>query len=590
MTRFTNISVKRIEQSNKDYKREWTDEAELIPIDSNINSNDWGEVLSRHHDSFQAGFGNYRIKGLESSLSLVSEQGFNSIANAVSTFFTSRFTENNILSIKIRKKEDKYDISALIYPQKVRALAPEYWFKAISEEPTTEFTYTSEMLNQLEKTFSDITGDSIEWDSSIGYKKVDGALSIAEVDLIKDMKFGETSPQVEKIYDVAGAEAQVNRNMSYSDFVSLTNMTIVYFTTGVEKGTFIQLQRGVISQEHYLEEITQFVKKRKPDIDDGDLRLVLEKVKSAVFGNYILESLINAEDISDIKVYSAKHIRVHCKGQRMTTNVSFIDNEDYMRFLNMLAIRYGIDYRNNAINKRTDMETNPKYILRINITTPELNASGNYVLHIRKTPKKKLTSKDLVRLGTAEPHVMEYLKRKVNEANIVIAGKGGSGKTTLANALIDEISFDKSILASQETTELFSTVHPDFMNQRVVEDSEYRKGYSMQDECRNAMLVDLDHLILGEIKGPEALDFLTSSISGHKSMCTLHGSDSVTAMDELANYIVRASKYSKEEVMEMLKCINVVIYMEHYKIMEISEITGYDSEKRRLVFRLIYKR
>lgn len=590
MVKFISLSVKRIEQADKDYRKEWNDEAELIPIDSNVNTKDWGEVLRKHHEACQAGFGKYQIRGLESQIVIVSEQNINVISKAVTSFFTARFTENNILSIKLKKRGDEYVISVLIYPQKVRALAPDHWFITMSENVDSEFAYSKDMLNQIDSLFSDMTGDSIEWDKSIGYQKTKETLSLAEVDLIKEMTFSKPAPQAEKIYDAAGAEAQVNRNMSYQEFSSLTNTTIVYFTTGVEKGTFIQLQRGVIDANQYMAEITQFILKRKPDITELDLKLVQEKVKSAVFGNYILESLINADDVSDIKVYSAKHIRVHCKGQRMTSNVTFIDNDDYMRFLNMLAIRYGIDYSSSAINKRTDMDTNDKFILRINITTPEVNTSGNYVLHIRKTPKKKITSTDLIKSGTAEPHVIAYLREKVNDSNIVISGKGGSGKTTLANALIDEISFGKSILASQETTELFSAVHPDFMNQRVVEDSEYRKGYSMQDECRNGMLLDLDHIIFGEIKGPEALDFLTSSISGHKSMCTLHGYDTKSAIDELANYIVRASKYSKEEVMEMLKCINLVIYMEHYIIREISEIVGYDDENKQLIFRLVYKR
>ena len=110
----------------------------------------------------------------------------------------------------------------------------------------------------------------------------------------------------------------------YERFTEICAHIISYFTTGIEKSLYFKAQTGSITPEIFLEEVNKTTKRLYPNISDRDLKLVLKKVYSAVYQNYILDDLIEADDISDIKVIDPKHIRVKVNGKRMTSNVTFI--------------------------------------------------------------------------------------------------------------------------------------------------------------------------------------------------------------------------------------------------------------------------
>jgi len=210
-------------------------------------------------------------------------------------------------------------------------------------------------------------------------------------------------------------------------------------------------------------------------------------------------------------------------------------------------------------------------------------------MHIRKIAKEK---KDICRLISErmlDTKTAEYLKEKaMKSSGILFTGKGASGKTTLMNALLDCIPKDKSALVIQENEELFTHLHEDMMFQHTVENrGEGRIQYSLQDLARNGLLIDLDYFIIGEIKGGEALYFLNAAYTGHKCWASVHGVSSTEAIDKLADYVKYESDYSKEDVIRMLRTLEVVVFMEDYKVKEISEIMGFDEVNHRLIYKKI---
>ena len=122
-------------------------------------------------------------------------------------------------------------------------------------------------------------------------------------------------------------------------------------------------------------------------------------------------------------------------------------------------------------------------------------------LHIRKIPKTKYTIENLIEYNMMDTKTAAYLLDKVKDASgILFTGKGASGKTTLMNTLLEEISYNNSCLVIQENEELFTTSHPDMMFQHVV--TARHKGeqeYDLKDLARNGLLTDLDYFIIGEI-------------------------------------------------------------------------------------------
>ena len=587
MFKFTKFEIFPIKTLS--YEKDWSNERckELLPVAVEGDINNWGDMLRVHHETIRAGMGKYKVFGLEIYIYIESNEEEDQICPLFVDYFLKRFNIKNVLSIKFVRDGDDCAFGILIYPQVLRALAPEEWFLTMDGD---NFTYTNEMLLQMHDIFSNALQCDVDFDKNMHFVS-DKVGSIAEIDLIKDIDYEHENDYEYKIkiYDATGSAKQAVHDMTFPDYQRMVRNAVTYFTTGVEKNMYLQVQTGNISVKEFMDAVKKYLHRMKEDITDRDEKQVLDEVHVAVFGNYILEPLLNDENISDIKVLSPDEIRVKCNGVRMTSNVNFTDIEDMNRFFHALELRYGFDYQDRAIHRTTDLRSNDKFIMRINVTTPTINSNGMYNLHIRKIRKTKMTSEELIRHNCMPRHVYEYLRHKINTSSILFCGKGGSGKTTMMNTLIEDIGWDKSGLVIQESEELFSAGHPDFMFQHIVDPVGNSRGYSLQDEARNGLLTDLDYFIIGEIKGGEALYFLNAAMTGHKCMCSVHAPDSKSAIDKLADYVMYESPYNKEQAMYMLKEMKVLVYMENFKVKEISEIVGYDNEKKELIFKMVYK-
>ncbi len=584
MIRIKEFDIKPIK--NLEYEKIWDGCKELLPVATDGDINDWGRILKQHHETMRAGIGKYRIFALEVEINLESDEVEKDLCKIFSDYFVRRFTETNILSIKEFKSENEYTFRLLIYPQKFRAMAPEEWFLTTDGE---FFTYSNEMLVQIYDVFSSAFQSDVSFGENLHFSS-GKVSSLAKTDLIKDMNLGENSYSYKaRIYDASGNAEQINHGMPNRDYKRLVGNAIEYFTTGAGKSSYLQLQTGNIKSEEYLEEMEKYLKRMRPEITKEDVDSIRQEFIRAVFGYYVIEPLIEDENVSDIKVLAYDEIRVKCSGQRMTSNMNFLNIKDMERFFDALAIRYKLNYHNKAIHVLTDKRTSNKFILRINITTPEINSNGMFCLHIRKIRKNKMTSEELIRQNVCPRHIYEYLRWKINTSSIMLIGKGGSGKSTVLNTLIEDIDYGRSALILQETEELHSELHPDFMFQHIVPDENGIKGYSLQDESRNGLLTDLDYFIIGEIKGGEALYFLNACATGHKCACTIHGASSRAGMDKMADYVMYESKYNKEQAMFMLKEMKVLVFMEDFKIKEITEIEGYDETTQQMKYKTIYE-
>ena len=360
---------------------------------------------------------------------------------------------------------------------------------------------------------------------------------------------------------------------------------IVEYFTKIEKRSLNMVHRGIKSQGALLEEVREYVKQRH--IPQEEIPFILDQFRKYIWGYHVLEELINDDSISDIKVINENIIRIKRYGKRMTSHVKFKSKSDYKQFVDYVAIKNRTNLSDiNAVQNFTDKNSNKKFILRFNIATEFVNSVDIPYLHIRKIAKNKLTLKRLTEMDMLTKEMAAYLMDKVIDSKgIIFTGKGASGKTTLVNALLDYIPSDNSGLVIQENEELFTDIHPDLMFQHVVTSrGEGKIQYTLKDLARNGLLTDLDYFIIGEIKGGEALYFLNASYTGHKCMATIHGNSSTEAMDKLADYIKYESDYAKAEILKMLSNLSVVVYMENFKVKEVSEITGFDAIMGNIVY------
>ena len=321
--------------------------------------------------------------------------------------------------------------------------------------------------------------------------------------------------------------------------------------------------------------------------NENDVKRLCDRFNSYFFGYYVMDSLLLQPNISDIKIYNAQNIRIKKRGVRMGTDVKFMSNDDYIRFVNMLCVRNKKNLSNiNALIKFSDVVSNPLYRLRINITSELINNSGIPKVHFRLIPKKKVTLEDLIRENYMNPKQKDYLIQKFDkqEAGILFVGANGSGKTTGMNALLEVFSTQKSGLVIQETDELFVEGHPDFSVWHTIEENnEGMVHYGIDELANHALTDDVDLFVLGEVKsGSDAAALPMLAATGSQIMLSAHGNNEEEGLYKVGDYMKQATGYELEQCMRFLTGIQVVVYVKKYQICSISEVHGWDYEKQRL--------
>lgn len=363
------------------------------------------------------------------------------------------------------------------------------------------------------------------------------------------------------------------------------------YASSPEKNYLSNIQRGTLTKDGFFEVMNKYFKSIGEN-DDAVVDKVLSRLETYIWGYYIIEDYINDPTISDIKILDENNIRLKKNGKRISSDIKFHDYKDYLRFVDIICSRNKVMLSDiNAIQKFTDSKSNPNARLRFNISSGYINSNGKPCVHIRKVPKDKLTLDELVEKGMLPSDLVPYLRKQAKEASgILWAGKGASGKTTLMNAMLDEIPEDKSGLVIQEADELFSK-HPDMMFQHVVlNKGESKIQYTLKDLATNGLLTDLDYFIIGEIKGAEAAYFMNAAYTGHICWASLHGVNSTEAINKLVDYVKYETDYPRTDVLRMVRFMKVIIFMKDFAVEEISEVVGFDDEKGELIYNTIYKK
>ena len=390
--------------------------------------------------------------------------------------------------------------------------------------------------------------------------------------------------RIDSIHEIEREIQEVNINLDniYDDAVE-------YFTT-IQAKELNKWRRKIKTTEEFRKLVERYFKGKR--LKENEVKELTDKFMKSIDGYQILEELINDESISDIKVLSYNNIRIKRYGKRETSSIKFKSNEEFKKFVKLIQATNEINLsRINAMQTFTDKDSNDKFRLRFNITTEHINSSELPLVQIRKIPKKKYTKEQLISFGLFTSEQIEYLEKKLETDNMVIfTGKGASGKTTMMNYLIDQISHNKAILAIQENEELFSETHPEFIPQHVVTNNgEAKIQYLLKDLSINGLLIDLDWFIIGEIKGGEAMYLMVAANTGHQCMASVHGNSAIEAMDKLIDYMTWESRYSKDELAKMFRYMDITVgYCKDFKLAEITNINGYDEEKKEFKYHKVF--
>lgn len=364
-----------------------------------------------------------------------------------------------------------------------------------------------------------------------------------------------------------------------------------HYTT-VQPAILTQIQRKCMSIEAFEADVKKHLNAYK--LSSEDSQKVLASLKTFLFGYYKLTPLLDDPDISDIRCHNAKNIRVKKFGKRYATTIQFQNNQEYMNFIQTVAIKNQRDLSMiNAQQIFSDTESHPDFILRFDISTKFINSTKTHTMHIRKIPKNKVTFDDLL---VAKPHPMmdEDVKNFIlnqikGNKSMIVGGPNAAGKTTFTNAALEEYPHNLSGQIIQETEELFSYTHPDLFYKKVIEpNGEGKIEYTIRDEIKHSLTSDNNLIVIGEVKDEAALDVINAAYTGSTCWLSTHGVSSQDCAEKLADYAVSAANIDLNQILKRLSFMNIVVFIEKYRVKEISKIVGVDYEKQSLKYELIY--
>ena len=405
-------------------------------------------------------------------------------------------------------------------------------------------------------------------------------------------------------------------------YLQLANLLVEEFYKKQSAGLLSNLnKRNVdelsVSREKILKDIREQLGEYQSEggaaITEEEKDMVMELIDRELWGYGIIDPFIHEANISDIKIYGAKRVMGKEVGQRIPLPVEFDSEKVYLKFVSKLLERNKINLGTaNAIQTFTDTSLDD-FILRITVISALLTDSGLPVIAVRKIPKDKydlmnLTHKGMFQKGSREKKVKEkdrqarvfeqmnpqlgpLIMKMIHSKGILFTGKGASGKTTLMNAMIAEIPHDESVMICQENAELFDLNHPDLFGCHVLTNTGDSKiSYELGDLTRAALLVDLDRVIVGEVKnGSEAAGLSKASMTGHKCWTSVHGESCQMAVDKMADYISQATGYSTRDALKQLLGFEYVVHLKDFRVDEVVRIAGWNYEDECLIYETVYE-
>ncbi|MEW6123206.1 MAG: CpaF family protein [Pseudomonadota bacterium] len=261
---------------------------------------------------------------------------------------------------------------------------------------------------------------------------------------------------------------------------------------------------------------------------------LMEDVVADVGGYGPIEPLLADESITEIMVNTHRAVFVERRGRIYRTDVRFRSEEALLRVCRKMA--EGIGRRVDPFTPTCDARLPDGS--RINIIVPPIAVDGTH-LTIRKFRRETLTLDDLVALGTVTEEAAEVL-RIIGRAplNVLISGGTGSGKTTLLNCISSSIDPAERIITCEDTAELqLQQAHVVRLETRPAS-AEGTAAVTMRDVLRNALRMKPNRVIVGEVRGAEALDLVQAMNIGHAgSMGTIHANDPRGALSRLETCI-----------------------------------------------------
>lgn len=308
-----------------------------------------------------------------------------------------------------------------------------------------------------------------------------------------------------------------------------------------------------------------------------------KEIYDSIRGLDILEELLEDKNITEIMINGPDNIFIEKDGRIEKYNNRFSSKEKLVDIIQQIVS--GVNRRVNESSPIVDSRLSDGS--RVNVVLNPVAINGP-VVTIRKFPEYSITMKKLIEIGSISLNVANFLKLLVNaKYNIFISGGTGSGKTTFLNVLSNYIPGDERIITIEDSAELQIQSVDNLVRMEVRQaNDEGENGIDIRALIKSSLRMRPDRIIVGEVRGAEALDMLQAMNTGHDgSLSTGHGNSPKDMLNRLETMVLMGVDMPLKAIKSQIASgIDIIVHLGRLrdrtrKVLEIVEITGFNGEE-----------
>jgi len=322
-------------------------------------------------------------------------------------------------------------------------------------------------------------------------------------------------------------------------------------------------------------------------------KLITEAVYESIRGLGVLGRIISDPGVTEVMINGHMDIFIEKDGSLYRSNSQFESRRELEIIITKFVSRAG-----RAVNESEPIvDFRLEDGSRVNVVMPPVALNGPIVT-IRRFPKEAMTVEKLIAFGSITAEVSEILKLLVTaKYNIFVSGGTGSGKTTFLNALSNFIPKDERIITIEDSAELQIKNIDNLVRLETRNAGADGKGaVTIRDLIKSALRMRPERIVVGEVRGAEALDMLQAMNTGHDgSLSTGHGNSTADIISRLETMVLQGADGLPLEAIrqQIASAVDVIIHLSRLRdksrrTMEIVEVLGYDNRRRQIMLNPLY--
>jgi pilus assembly protein CpaF len=330
-----------------------------------------------------------------------------------------------------------------------------------------------------------------------------------------------------------------------------------------------------------LEELAAIVRREPTPLSSAERDQVVTDLADDVLGYGPMQRFLADHEVTEIMVNGCEDIYVERQGRLHRTTAHFVSEGHLRRVIDRIVSQVGrrVDESSPMVDARLPDGS------RVNAIIPPLSVDGP-VLTVRKFAHDPFHAEDLIAMGTFTPETVELLRACVRgRLNALVTGGTGTGKTTMLNVLSAFIPDDERIVTIEDSVELQMSQHHVVRLESRPANAEGRGAVAIRDLVRNALRMRPDRIIVGEVRGGEALDMLQAMNTGHDgSLSTVHANTPRDAIARLETMVLMAGMDLPDRAIreQVASALDLIVHLSRFRdgsrrVTHVTEVVGMEG-------------